>query len=108
MKRYEHLEETIGRELDKLDKKYSGNTDMTMQDAELARLLYSSMVKAETLCSMQEEREMNEDEMDGSGSMRRGYGRSYARGRDRMGRYVSRDMDGYSGHYPEWMPPYYR
>ena len=38
MKRYEHLEETIGRELEKLDKKYSGNTDMTMQDAELARL----------------------------------------------------------------------
>ena len=123
MKRYENIDEALCREMDKLDKKYAGDIDMTIQDLEMIRLLFSSMVKSDTHYAMQEEREMDED-MEGSGrrgndgrmySGRGSYGRSYRRGRDSMGRYTSRDMGGdypgdygYSGHYPEWMPPYPR
>ena len=108
MKEYKNVDEALCREMDKLDKKYAGNVDMTPQDLEMIRLLYSSMVKSQTYHAMQEEREWDEDDMkpSGEGRMSRG-GRSYRRGRDAMGRYVSRDMDGFSGHYPEWMPPYY-
>ena len=111
MKRFENIEEALCREMDKLDKKYAGDVNMTPQDLETIRLLYSSMVKAQTYQAMQEEYDWDDD-MDESG--RRGSdgrmysGRSYRRGRDAMGRYTSRDMmPGYSGHMPEWMPPYY-
>lgn len=122
MKRYENVEHALCRELDKLDRKFgSSDTDMTEKELETVRLLYSSLMKAETLYQMQEDAEMSNGEMDGSGDGmvsrrgdpgRVGSGRSYRRGRDSMGRYTSRDMgpmypDGYSGHYPEWMPPYY-
>ena len=101
MKRYENLEEAMCKELEKLDKKYgTGNAEMSTQDLETARLLYSCLVKADTIAAMDRD---GWEEKDASG-------RSYRRGRDSMGRYVSRDMhpdyDGYSGHYPEWMPPY--
>ena len=99
MKRYEHVDEALCREMEKLDKKYAGNVDMTMQDLEMIRLLYSSMVKSQTYHAMQEEREW--EDKDASGSF-------YRRGRDSMGRYTSRDMmPGYSGHYPEWTPQYF-
>lgn len=122
MKRYENVEHALCRELDKLDRKYgSSETDMTEKELETIRLLYSALMKAETLYQMQEDAEMSEEDTEGSGtgrsyrgenSVRVGSGRSYRRGRDAMGRYTSRDMgpmypDGYSGHYPEWMPPYY-
>jgi len=117
MKEYRNVDEALCREMDKLDKKYAGDVDMTMQDLEMIRLLLSSLVKSETYYAMQEENEWSNDEMEGSGEGRmsrggRSYGRggmdrSYRRGRDSMGRYTSRDMGpGYSGHYPEWMPPY--
>jgi hypothetical protein len=99
MKRYEHIDEALCREMDKLDKKYAGNVDMTMQDLEMIRLLRSAMVKGQTYEAMMEERGW--EDKDASGT-------SYRRGRDAMGRYTSRDMmPGYSGHMPEWMPPYY-
>ena len=101
MKRYEHLTEAMCKELDKLDRKYAGEPgEMTTQDAEKADLLYHALKSAETYHAMKDASEW--EEKDASG-------RSYRRGRDAMGRYVSRDMypDGYSGHYPEWMPPYY-
>jgi len=111
MKRYEHLDEALCKELDKLDKKYAGNTDMSMQDLEMIRLLYSAVLKSQTIEAMDEEREWDDEDKEGSG--RRGNdgrmysGRSYRRGRDAMGRYTSREMmPDYSGHYPEWMPPY--
>lgn len=110
MKRYEHVDEALCREMDILDKKYASGEEMTMQDLEKIRLIYSSMVKSETYYAMQEDREWDEDEMSHGGrdySGRRGMLRSGRRGRDSMGRYVSRDMDGYSGHYPEWIPPMY-
>lgn len=117
MKDYKNIDEALCREMDKLDKKYAGDVEMTRQDLETIRLLYSAMLKSETIDAMQEDREWDDEDMEGSGrrgedgrmySGRDGSGRSYRRGRDAMGRYVSRDMmPGYSGHMPEWMPPYY-
>jgi len=106
MKRYENLEEAMCNELEKLDKKYGGeHAEMSVQDAEKADLLYHALKSAATYHAMKDAEGW--EEKDASG-------RSYRRGRDSMGRYVSRDMggysgyDGYSGHYPEWMPPYPR
>jgi len=101
MKRYENLEEAMCRELDKLNNKYTSNPgEMTTQDAEKADLLYHALKSAATYHAM---KDAEWEDKDASG-------RSYARrGRDGMGRYTSRDMGpdyGYSGHYPEWMPPY--
>lgn len=121
MKYYDNIEEKLCNELDKLDKKYAGDTEMTMQDLEMLRLLLSSAVKLDTHYAMKEEAEMDDD-MDASG--RRGEdgrmysgrsygmrgeedGRSYRRARDSMGRYTSRDMGPMSGTYAPWMPPYY-
>lgn len=106
MKRYENLEEAMCRELDKLNNKYTSNPgEMTTQDAEKADLLYHALKSAATYHAMKDAEGWEEKEASG---------RSYARrGRDSMGRYTSRDMgysgrndDWYSGHYPEWMPPY--
>ena len=87
------------RELEKLDKKYAADVaEMSTQDAEKADLLYHAMKSAETYYAMAGEDGW--EEKDASG-------RSYRMGRDARGRYVSRDMYGYSGHYPDWMPQYY-
>lgn len=130
MKRYEHLEEAMCKELEKLDKKYSQDVpEMSVQDVEKADVLYHALKSAETFYAMKEAGgEWDEEDMEGSGegrsyrggsgrggySGRGGMDRSYRRGRDAMGRYTSREMgggysgyDGYSGHYPEWMPPMY-
>ena len=109
MKHYEHLEEAMCKELEKLDKKYATDVpEMSVQDVERADVLYHALKSAATYHAMKDESEWDE-EMEGSGrSYGRGMGRSYARGRDRMGRFTSRDMYGYSGTYPDWMPPYYR
>ena len=91
MKRYENLEEMMCQELDKLDKKYaSEQTEMSVQDAEKIDLLYHALKSAETYYAM---KDAEWEDKDASG-------RSYRRGRDSMGRYTSRDMNGYSGHYP--------
>lgn len=108
MKHYENLEEAMCRELEMLDKKYGGDTkEMSPQDVEKADVLYHALKSAATYHAMKDaEEDWDEEE---SGARGRSYsrdGRSYARRRDSMGRYASRDM-GYSGHYPEWMPPMY-
>ena len=115
MERYEHLEKALCKELEKLDKKYTSDTEMTEQDADRADKLYHALKSAATYHAMVESEE-DEGGYSGEGrSYRRGrsygsYG-SYARGRDmRTGRYVSRDggMDGYSGRYPmEMIDPFY-
>ena len=122
MKYYDHIEEKLCSELDKLDRKYAGDTEMSTQDLEMLRLLLSSAVKLDTHYAMKEEAEMNKADMEASG--RRGTdgrmysgrgngmrgeedGQSYRRARDSMGRFISRDMMPMSGTYPEWMPPYY-
>ena len=111
MKHYKNLEEAMCKELEKLDKKYGTNVpEMAVQDVERADILYHALKSAATYHAMKDAEEWEEEDMEGSGdgrSYRMNGGRSYARrGRDAMGRYVSRDME-YSGHYPEWMPPYY-
>lgn len=110
MKYYENLEKAMCRELEKLDKKYEQDIpEMSVQDVERADILYHALKSAETYYAMKDATDWEEDERSGRrGSDGRMYsGRSYRRGRDAMGRYTSRDMDGYSGHYPEWMPPMY-
>lgn len=110
MKHYENLEKAMCRELEMLDKKYGGETkEMNPQDVERADVLYHALKSAATYHAMKDADEWDEEE---SGARMRD-GRSYARrGRDSMGRYTSREGrmsydDGYSGHYPDWMPPYY-
>ena len=96
-KRYEKLEEALCKELEKLDKKYSSDVgEMTVQDVDRADALFHALKSAETYYAMK-----GSDMGDEMESGRRSYGRSYGRGRDSMGRYVSRD-DGYSGHYPPY------
>ena len=120
-KKYENLEEAMCRELEMLDKKYgSERAEMDPKDVELADVLYHALKSAATYHAMKDAEEWEEEDEDsgemrgsrtGRGYGRGGYGRSYRRGRDAMGRYTSRDMghpeEMYSGHYPEWMPPYY-
>lgn len=110
MKHYENLEDAMCRELELLDKKYgSEKSEMDPKDVERADVLYHALKSAATYHAMKDAEDWDEEESGARGRMNGG--RSYARrGRDSMGRYTSRDMyhdDGYSGHYPEWMPPYY-
>ena len=110
MDRYEHLEKAMCKELEKLDKKYMNDVpEMSVQDVERADILYHALKSAATYHAMKDADEWEEEESrSGRSYYGRGGDRSYRRGRDAMGRYTSRDMDGYSGHYPEWMPPFYR
>lgn len=117
--RYENLEKTLCKELEKLDKKYGGDVEMSEADAHKADMLYHALKSAATYHAMKDAEEMEGDDMEGeySGESRsyrrsgRSYrGGSYRRGRDmRTGRYISRDMEpGYSGHYPmEYIDPYW-
>ena len=104
MKHYDHLEEALCRELETLDKKFaSGSGEMSVQDLDKADKLYHALKCAETYHAMKDPEGWDGwEDKDASG-------RSYRRGRDSMGRYVSRDMwpehERYSGHYP--MYPYY-
>jgi len=116
MKRYENIEHKLCTELDKLDKKYGTGAEMTPQELEMLRLIYSTLKSREMYRGMKEAEEWDDEDASGdmdSRSGRRDYGRdgrSYRRGRDAMGRYISREMgmpDGYSGHYPDMMPMYY-
>ena len=126
--RYEHLEKAMCKELEKLDKKYTADVEMTEQDAERARKLYHALKSAETYHAMKDADDWDEEEDEKGyseargmrrggrsyrgGSYRRGYddGMSAARGRDmNTGRCISRGMEpGYSGHYPmEYIDPYW-
>ncbi len=98
--RYDHLAKAMCKELEKLDKKYT--TDVEMSETDLARAdkLYHALKSAETYHAMKDAEEWDDQEEEGySGAMRRG-GRSYRRNM-RTGRYMSRDMEpGYSARYP--------
>lgn len=104
---YEHLEKAMCKELEKLDKKYTADMEMTQQDAERADTLYHALKSAATYHAMKDAEDWDEEE--GYSKGRSYTGRmSYARGRDmRTGRYISRDMEpGYSGRYPmEYIDP---
>ena len=71
--------------------------------------LYHALKSAETFYAMKDADEWEMDAHSGRCYSGRDGDRSYRRGRDSMGRYTIRDMGpDMSGHYPEWMPPYYR
>jgi len=112
---YENLEKAMCKELEKLDKKYTADTEMTDVDAERADKLYHALKSAATYHAMKDAEEWDDEEGEGgyseARSMRRGRpyrSGSYARGRDRRGRFTSYGMDGYSEHYPmEYIDPMY-
>ena len=103
-KRYENLEEAMRKELDKLNKKLGAESaEMSMQDLDKADKIYHALKSAETYYAMREQSMMGG--MNSGRNNSYGYGSydsnpmSYGRGRDSMGRYISRE-DGFSGHYP--------
>lgn len=129
MKHYTELEKAMCRELEMLDKKYGAEAkEMDTKDVERADVLYHALKSAATWHAMKDAEEEwdgeEESEEDGESYGRRS-GRAYARRRDSRGRYTSYGTpgrygmagsyggnyggseDGYSGHYPEWMPPMY-
>lgn len=100
-KRYENLEHALCKELEKLDHKYSGDVEMSEQDAERARKLFHALKSAETYHAMVEAKEYER-----GGMSEAGYRNPHT------GRYMSRDYypeDGYSGHFRprEYLDPYY-
>ena len=109
---YKNLEKAMCKELEKLDKKYTAEVEMSPTDAERADLLYHALKSAATYHAMKdaEEEGWSEEDEESGRSYRMGRGRSYARTRDyRTGRYMSRgggpEMD-YSGRYPmEYIDP---
>lgn len=110
---YKNLEKAMCKELEKLDKKYTAETEMTDVDAERADKLYHALKSAATYHAMKDAEE--EDEEEGYSSEGRSYrgrsygmGRSYARRRDAMGRYSRMGEPEYSGRYPmEYIDPYW-
>ena len=55
MKHYEHLEDAMCRELEKLDKKYAAEPgEMTEQDVERADVLYHALKSAATYHAMKD------------------------------------------------------
>ena len=116
--RYEHLEKAMCRELEKLDKKYTADIEMSETDLARAKDLRKTLYYGEVYDAMKSESEWDEEDGEEGYSeargMRRGgrsyRGGSYRRGRDmNTGRYISRGMEpGYSGHYPmEYIDPYW-
>lgn len=118
--RYEHLDKALCKELEKLDKKYTADVEMSETDLARAKDLRKTLYYGKVYDEMNEAADWGDEDGEegysGDGrSNRRGGGRSnrggsYRRGRDmRTGRYMSRGMDeysGYSGHYPmEYIDP---
>lgn len=108
MEKFEALEKAMCKEMEAIEQKLKGGTEMSVQDLDRIDKLAHAMKSLTTYKAMKEAEEygMSED-----GSM------SGARGRSPMaGRYVSRDPgysgygrsydDGYSGHYPMMYPAY--
>ena len=60
--RYEHLEKAMCKELEKLDKKYTADVEMSEQDAERARKLYHALKSAETYHAMKDAEEWDEED----------------------------------------------
>lgn len=111
MEHYENLEKAMCKELEKLDKKYTAEVEMSEQDVERADVLYHALKSAATYHAMKDAEEEEMGEYSSARGDRSYRGSSYARYRSpRTGRYMSRgmDWDGYSGHYPmEYIDPYW-
>ena len=100
-KRYMNLESKLCRELELLEEKYRNGAEMSEGDLRKIDLLAHSMKCLATFVAMKEA-----ENIDYNDNYSRSYDSSYARGRDSMGRFVSRDMSqdmrghDMSGHYP--------
>lgn len=116
--RYEHLDKALCKELEKLDKKYTGDIEMSETDLCRAKDLRKTLYYGKVYDEMNEAADWSDEDGEEGYSeardMRRGgrsyRGGSYRRGRDmNTGRYISRGMEpGYSGHYPmEYIDPYW-
>ena len=107
-KRYENIEESMLKELDKINRKLgTENVEMSVQDLDKADKIYHALKSAETYYAMKEHGETGDSGMSGRHYNSYGYEHpmSYARGRDSMGRFVSHD-DGFSGRYPMYPMSY--
>lgn len=97
MDKFEALEKSMCKELEAIEQKLKGGTEMSETDLKRVDMLAHALKSLATYKAMMEASEWN-DEGDMSGR----------RGRAANGRYVSRDFgprsyDGYSGHmYPDW------
>lgn len=95
MNKFESLEKAMCKELEAIEQKLKGGTEMSETDLKRVDLLAHAMKSLATYTAMKEAEEYDEE-----GKM------SGRRGRAMNGRYVSRDYgpqsydDGYSGHYP--------
>lgn len=109
--RFDHLEKALCKELEKLDKKYAGDVEMTEQDASRANTLYHALKSAATYHAMKDEEEGEGYSGEGRGgrSYRGGRGSYAPRRSPYSGRFTSREMgDGYSGGYSmEYIDPFW-
>lgn len=108
MEKFEVLEKAMCKEMEAIEQKLKGGTEMSVQDLDRIDKLAHAMKSLVTYKAMKEAEEYNMSE---DGNI------SGARGRSPMtGRYISRDPgysgygrsydDGYSGHYPMMYPAY--
>lgn len=109
MEKFEALEKAMCKEMEAIEQKLKGGTEMSVQDLDRIDKLAHAMKSLATYKAIKEAEEYS---MSGEGENMSG-----ARGRSPMtGRYVSRDPgysgygrsydDGYSGHYPMMYPAY--
>lgn len=95
MNKFEALEKAMCKELEAIEQKLKGGTEMSETDLKRVDMLTHAMKSLATYTAMKDaEEEYGEGDMSGR------------RGRAMNGRFVSRDYgpqsydDGYSGHYP--------
>ena len=103
---FEHLENAMCDELDRLNEEYKGGKEITSGDLAKADLIGHALKSLATYEAMKGSSGYDE------GASERSYGGSYARGRSRTtGRYMSREggsMMGSRGGYPrEMIDPYW-
>ena len=98
-KKHEIIEEKMCKELEMIEDKYKGGAELAEADLRKVDMLVHALKSLATYEAMKEASEMQSYAMGNSNG--NSYNNSYARGRDSMGRYTSRDMGpDMSGYYP--------
>lgn len=91
---YIHLEQKMCKELEALEEKYRSGAEMSEGDLRRVDLLAHALKSLSTFKAMKEAEEMQYGGNSYNNSYNNSYmGNSYARGRDGMGRFTSRDMN---------------
>ncbi len=93
MEKFESLEKSMCKELEAIEHKLQGGTEMSTADLEKIDKLAHAMKSLATYKAMKEAEEWDEGNMSGR------------RGRGMNGRYVSRDPGPWYGGYPDMYPP---